>query len=106
LISLHRLQLAVKMLSRDPEFKYGIEALLQKFENTLPNLRDFRNIIEHTDEYLVGEGYNNFFDQRRMQVMEFDGKIWRWHGINIDTDELFKSAEALYAGFLELIKGQ
>jgi hypothetical protein len=92
------------MLKDEPETSKEISVMLQNFDSGSP-IRDYRNIIEHAHQYIIGDGNkSDYYDKSGVQAMSFDGDNFIWFGTPINMDTMLRSAEILYTEFLQIVK--
>ncbi len=77
--------------------KYSnISEAIKEFDETLPDLKKIRNVLEHIDEYRLGEGRNKDVSVNALRTMSLDLDRIQWLDYEIKTDEALKVSDILF----------
>ena len=89
--ALTRLRNAAELISKVAPLSSAIE----KFDTALPDLKNIRNILEHIDDYRLGDGHNKNVKITDLQTYCF-GETIEWLGYKLNLNDAKKSSEVLF----------
>jgi len=92
IVALTRLRQAASLMSAVSDLSKAIS----DFDASLPNLRTVRNILEHIDEYRVGEGKNKSVPSSSFQTIEFNDQNITWVGYEINLEHAKSASSELF----------
>lgn len=92
--TLCRLQRVVDLVAR--EVDNTLKTDLAAFNTKLPGLRNLRNVYEHIDGYIIGEGWNRSVSREGLQVGSWDGQTFTYLDHSLDIEIAFSSAVDLF----------
>jgi hypothetical protein len=97
-VALTRLRRAATLASRIPELKASLSAALSAFDATVPNLKQFRDVAEHIDDYARDQGKRKNVARQSLEVstLSADGKTLSWLGHTLNADEALVASESLF----------
>lgn len=76
-----------------PSVSNSMKDSIEKFDNTIPNLKKMRNVSEHIAEYIAGNGRDKGVNSKELEVMIGDEEDYEWLGVRLNFKEVIKSAE-------------
>jgi len=74
----------------------NISEAIKKFDETLPDLKKIRNVLEHIDEYRLGKGRNKDVSVNALRTMSLAPNRIEWLDYEIKTDEAIKVSDILF----------
>jgi hypothetical protein len=101
--ALWRLRRAAELACKVPPGGMVAEAL-RAFDDVLPHLRTMRNVGEHANDYVTGDGRHRSVSRHMLQVGTWDGTIYTWLGSSLDVDAAHDAAVKLFASIRSLSK--
>jgi hypothetical protein len=93
IIILSRLNLAAEMVSKI----YDLKIAIKKFNESVPDLKAIRNVLEHIDEYRISQGRNKKVPICSFQTICFGNDGVQWAGFEIKFDEAMRASEELFS---------
>jgi len=78
---------------------------LKKFDDALPKLRQLRNVGEHIDNYVMGDGRDPKVSRNLLQVGTWDGVTYSWLGSTVNIDAAHRVATKLLASIRKACAG-
>ena len=98
IVALWRLRTSTLIAAKFAISPNEIGNAIQKFDQTLPDLRKMRNVAEHIDDYAVESTRRKHLPTPR-QLLEcgtFDGTLFQWLGSSLDTKVALLAAGELW----------
>jgi len=74
----------------------NISEAIKQFDKTLPDLKKIRNVMEHLDDYRLGEGRNKKVRINALRTIALDTKRIQWLDYEIKTDEALQISDFLF----------
>jgi len=98
IVALTRLRRAGKLASEIPETREVMVLALVDFDSALPQLKKFRNIAEHLDEYAIDLGNNKSVRREALEVssLSADGTVLEWLGHKLNADDALLASRILF----------
>jgi hypothetical protein len=96
IVALRRLRRAVELGAEVPRVSASLRAALTAFDNRLPGLAKMRNVGEHINDYMLGDGHTRDIQRGDLQVSTWDGAVFTWLDAKLDIDAALRAAEALF----------
>lgn len=94
-----------------------VEVALHDLYNCIPELKVYRNVLQHMDEYVIGEGRKQSIDPAQLETSIIEGTklYWLGNGLNtnngrvkhykgkfqFDAEEAFALSNALFKAIVE-----
>ena len=91
-IALTRLRKAAELAAKTTD----ISAALKEFDETLPDLKKIRNVLEHIDEYRLGEGRNKNVKANELQTVILNHDQIFWSGYEINPVKALQASDRLF----------
>ena len=97
-VAASRLRRAGNLAKKAQETSGKIANALAAFDNAIPELKKFRDIAEHIDEYSVDDGWDKSIERQHLEnfAVTNGGKTFTWLDCSINVDELADASLALY----------
>jgi hypothetical protein len=67
----------------------------------LPGLAKMRNVGEHIDDYVIGDGRAKDVQRGDLQVSTWDGTVFNWLGVELDIE----AAKTLFEAVKLTVRG-
>lgn len=96
IVALRRLRRAVELGAEVPPVSATLRAAITAFDDRLPGLAKMRNVGEHINDYMLGDGHAKDIQRGDLQVSTWDGTVFIWLGVKLDIDVALRAAEALF----------
>jgi hypothetical protein len=96
IVALRRLRRAVELGAKVRHVSETLRAALTAFDDRLPGLAKMRNVSEHINDYLLGDGRTKDVQRGDLQVSAWDGTVFSWLGVELDIDAALVAAETLF----------
>lgn len=96
IVALRRLRRAVELGAEVPHVSTTLREALTAFDGRLPDLAKMRNVGEHINDYMLGDGHTKDIQRGGLQVSTWDGTVFTWLGVKLDIDVALRAAEALF----------
>ena len=99
LVDLHFMVTALTRLRKIAEMLSGlidISTELREFDKKLPDLKNIRNILEHIDEYRIGEGRDKKVGINGLLTVGLDVENISWCGYDLNLIEALQLSEDLF----------
>jgi hypothetical protein len=96
IVALRRLRRAVELGAEVPHVSVTLRAALTAFDNRLPGLAKMRNVGEHINDYMLGDGRAKGVQRGDLQVSTWEGGVFTWLGVELDVDAALAAAETLF----------
>ena len=90
--ALTRLRKAAELVAKTTD----ISTYLKQFDETLPDLTNIRNVLEHIDEYRLGKGRNKNVRANELQTVYLDHDCIVWLGYKINPVEALQASNRLF----------
>jgi len=74
----------------------NISEAIKKFDETLPDLKNIRNVLEHIDEYRLGKGRNKNVSANALRTILLDPDRIQWLDYEIKTNEALEVSDFLF----------
>jgi len=74
----------------------NISEAIKKFDETLPDLKDIRNVLEHIDEYRLGKGRNKNVSANALRTILLGPDRIQWLDYEIKTNEAIEVSDFLF----------
>ena len=100
LVALTRLRRAAGVINLFPYTESNLSQAMAKYDERLLGLKQWRNITEHYDDYLLNIGRDKKLDPKTIRsgymtkCMSYDSV--EWMGFKFELDECLAAAEELY----------
>ena len=105
IVALRRLRRAAELGARVPHVSSRLRAALVEFDDRLPGLAKMRNVGEHIDDYVIGDGRAKDVQRGDLQVSTWDGTVFNWLGVELDIDAALEAAETLFEAVKLTVRG-
>jgi hypothetical protein len=96
IVALRRLRRGIELGAQVPHAAASLTAALAAFDHRLPGLVKMRNVGEHINHYLLGEGRAKNVPRGELQVSQWDGTIFSWLGVELNINDALSAAESLF----------
>ncbi len=98
IVGLRRLRRAAQAGLKVPAMSEIIREAVVTFDARLRGLRTLRNVGEHIDAYVVNgtDRHDKSISRGRLQVGEWNGKVFSWLGHRLDVDDALAASEELH----------
>lgn len=99
IVALMRLRRAAQLAADLSELKTAPAPAIAEFDNSLPGLKDMRNVAEHIDEYAVDQGRKKTILRQSLEVstMDADGPTLHWLETRLNARAAVRASETLFA---------
>lgn len=88
-----------------PHVSSRLRAALVEFDDRLPGLAKKRNVGEHIDDYVIGDGRAKDVQRGDLQVSTWDGTVFNWLRVELDIDAALEAAETLFEAVKLTVRG-
>jgi hypothetical protein len=96
IVALRRLRRAVELGAEVRSVSDDLRAALVAFDGRLPGLAKMRNVGEHINDYMLGDGRVADVQRGHLQLSRWEGAVFSWLGVDLDADAALAAAETLF----------
>lgn len=105
IVSLQRLRHAAVLAAEPSGRRSTVDAAVQAFDDAVPDLTKTRNVGEHIDEYVLGQGHQTDVSRGQLQVGTWDGTTFEWLGVGLNIEVALAAAEQLFEAIRDPVGG-
>lgn len=102
ILSLDRLEKSVKIARKIPSITDEVDNALDKFHNSIPMLKKFRNVGEHIEDYSLDLGNDKTVDRKQLQVGKLGEDVFEWLGEQLNILDAKNAAMELFKTIQEI----
>ena len=85
IVALSRLKRAASLAAKVPEISGSMKDAIRAFNKALPELTKIRNVAEHIDDYVVGNGKDKSVKIPSLEVASIKDEELVWLGYSLNT---------------------
>jgi hypothetical protein len=100
IVALTRLRRAAVLASKIETLKANISEAIHMFDDSLPNLKQMRDVAEHIDDYATNKGKNKNVDRSSLEVFVHDSQAVHWLGFSLDIGGASNAASTLFGAIV------